>query len=168
MERTWTDSEIEGLRTVLVEFAGQRLGGADALLAEDLAHEVLVAVLEGGRLPRERHRRNAYLRQALSNRVVSHWKRVSCRREEPYGCEESGSKAQEPSLSIVDRKWLTEARSRLPFEEQAALFLRGQLGCGFETLGLVLGKRTEQAARRFHSRAVQRLVECVRRDLGIA
>jgi len=112
---------------------------------------------------------NAYLRQAILNRIREELRRKGRR---PDSTDLTGEEV-ETSLSPLEQAIGSEtveryerALSRLRAEEQDVIIGRVELGYTYEELAEALGKPTADAARKAAQRALVRLVEEMQRDVG--
>ncbi len=112
---------------------------------------------------------NAYLRQAILNRIREELRRKGRR---PESTDLTGEEV-ETSLSPLEQAIGSEtveryerALSRLRAEEQDVIIGRVELGYTYEELAEALGKPTADAARKAAQRALVRLVEEMQRDAG--
>ena len=108
----------------------------------------------------------AYLRQAIVNRVRDELRRKGRRPELPNfeGLERAGADAS-PYDEMIGRETLEQyeaALQRLRPEEREAIVSRVEMGYSYEELAQVLGKPTSDAARMAAQRALVRLAEEMR------
>ncbi|MET7668794.1 SigE family RNA polymerase sigma factor [Micromonospora luteifusca] len=119
--------------------------------AEDLLQEVLLQAYPRWRVVRERQP-EAYLRRAMTNRLISRWRSPWSRRR---AAELPDDLAQPDELGRVDdRELLLDALRQLPPRMRAVVVLRYWLGCTeAETaaeLGCSAGSVKSQASRGLH------------------
>ncbi len=112
---------------------------------------------------------NAYLRQAILNRIREELRRKGRR---PDSTDLTGEEV-ETSLSPLEQAIGSEtveryerALSRLRAEEQDVIIGRVELGYTYEELAEAVGRPTADAARKAAQRALVRLVEEMQRDAG--
>jgi RNA polymerase sigma-70 factor (ECF subfamily) len=130
---------------------------------QDLVQETLIRTLSriGGFKPRHEGALQAYLRQALMNRI-----RDELRRTKRQGGPSDGldSQAEDPAPSPLDQaigRQATEryeaALKRLKAGDQEAIIGRLELGLSYDELALALDKPSADAARKAAQRALVRL-----------
>jgi RNA polymerase sigma-70 factor (ECF subfamily) len=141
----------------------------DGIETQDLVQETLIQTLRtvGTFEPRREGAFQAYLRQALMNRIRDEVRRVR-RRHGPAGGLDSGLEDRAPSpleqaigRQAVDR--YEAALARLRPEEREAIIGRVELGYSYEELAESLNKPTADAARKAAQRALVRLVAEMKR-----
>ncbi len=134
----------------------------DLLATDDLVQETLLRTLKhiDGFEPRRPGALQAYLRQAIANRVRDEIRRVA-RIPGHDGNEETlVSSDPSPLEALIGAQALARYESalqRLGDEERAAVVARVELGCSYAEIGAELGQRTPDAARMMVSRALIRL-----------
>lgn len=104
----------------------------------------------------------AYLRQALMNRLRNELRRVS--RKPVPAVLESGvvDDAQSPLEAAINREQLEKysaALDQLSAEEREAIISRLEFGLSYTELAALLGKSTPDAARKMVARALVKLAE---------
>lgn len=104
----------------------------------------------------------AYLRQALMNRLRNELRRVS--RKPVPAVLESGvvDSAQSPLDAAINREQLDKysaALDQLPAEDREAIIGRVEFGLSYAELAELLGKSTPDAARKMVTRALVKLAE---------
>jgi RNA polymerase sigma-70 factor (ECF subfamily) len=144
-------------------------GARDLLDTGDLVQETLTRVV--GRLDAFEHRREgalqAYLRQALANRIRDEARRVA-RRPDAVQAEELEwpDLGPSPLEEVIGRDTLAlyeAALARLRPEDREAIVARVEFETPYEELAVVLEKPSADAARMAVSRALVRLAEEMRR-----
>jgi len=108
----------------------------------------------------------AYLRQAVLNRILNELRRKG--RQPPItdleGIEvESGDSPLEETIGREAVERYEGALQRLTAEEREAIIARVEMGCSYEELAEALGKPTPDAARKTAHRALVRLAEEMKR-----
>jgi RNA polymerase sigma factor (sigma-70 family) len=111
----------------------------------------------------------AYLRQAVLNRILNELRRKG--RQPPItgldGIEvESGASPLEQAIGREAVECYEGALQRLTAEEREAIIARVELGYSFQELAEALGKPTPDAARKTAHRALVRLAEEMKRAAG--
>lgn len=135
---------------------------------EDLVQETLLQTFKriGDFEPRRVGALQAYLRQAVLNRIREEFRRKGRRPDAtdlddiPVDSDQSPLE-QAIGREAVDRYEL--ALARLKAEEREAIIARVEMGCTYEELAEALGKPTPDAARKTAQRALVRLAEEMRR-----
>ena len=173
--RAGDDAALEMLiaryRSPLKRWASGRLPAwaRDGIETQDLVQETLVQTLRtiGTFEPRREGAFQAYLRQALMNRIRDEVRRVR-RRHGPADGLDSGFEDRAPSpleqaigRQAVDR--YEAALARLRPDEREAIIGRLELGYSYEELAQSLNKPTADAARKAAQRALVRLVAEMKR-----
>lgn len=109
----------------------------------------------------------AYLRQALMNRIRDELRRFS-RRGAPSALDsqapDMGPSPLEAAIGRQSAERYERALCRLRVEDREAIVARLELGCSYEELATALGKPSAEAARKAASRALVRLVAEMKRD----
>lgn len=144
-------------------------GARDLVDTEDLAQETLVRAVH--RFGSFEHRREgalqAYMRQALANRIRDEARRVGRRPAAVDAGElEWPDLGPSPLEETIGRETLVlyeAALARLRDEDREAIVARVELDGTYEELAEVLGKPSADAARMTVSRALVRLAEEMRR-----
>ena len=135
------------------------LADTDDLVQETLLHTFKrLEIFE----PRRVGALQAYLRQAILNRVRDELRRKTRRPEmaELEGVEDVGG--QSPLENAIGREAVAdyeEALGRLRPEEREAIIARVEIGYTYEELAEALGKPSADAARKVARRALLRLAE---------
>lgn len=109
----------------------------------------------------------AYLRQALMNRIRDELRRFSRRGATSALDSQAPDLAPSPLDAAIGRQSAERyerALSRLRVEDREAIVARLELGCSYEEMATALGKPSSEAARKAASRALVRLVEEMKRD----
>ena len=173
--RAGDDAALEMLiaryRGPLKRWASGRLPpwARDGIETQDLVQETLIQTLRtvGTFEPRREGAFQAYLRQALMNRIRDEVRRVRRRRGPAEGLD-SGIEDRAPSpleqaigQQAVDR--YEAALASLRPEEREAIIGRVELGYSYEELAESLNKPTADAARKAAQRALVRLVAEMKR-----
>jgi RNA polymerase sigma-70 factor (ECF subfamily) len=141
----------------------------DAVDTQDLVQDTLLRTFKKieSFQPQREGSLQAYLRQALLNRITDEIRRV---RRRPVAAElESGiiDDSPTPIEHAVGREAVERyerALSRLKPEEREAIIARVELGCGYDELAIALGKPTADAARKAAARALVRLAREMHSD----
>jgi RNA polymerase sigma-70 factor (ECF subfamily) len=135
---------------------------------DDLVQDSLLQTFKriGAFEPRRVGALQAYLRQAVLNRLRDELRRKGRRPDETDldGLEIQG--AQSPLEEAIGREAVDRyerALHRLRPEEQEAIIARVEMGYTYEELAEALGKPTADAARKAAQRAVMRLAEEMKR-----
>jgi len=116
--------------------------------------------------PRSDGALQAYLRQILANRIKEELRRVSRRPGKETLDESRPSEAESPLERAIGRQAMERydlALTRLKSHDREAIVARLELGCSFEEVAVALGKPTANAARSAVHRAMQQLIEEMRR-----
>ena len=139
--------------------------GADT---QDLVQETLIQTcrkLEAFE-PRREGALQAYLRQALMNRIRDELRRYS-RRGQPAAVDSQITDAAPSPLEQAIGRQATEryeaALARLRPEDREAIIARVEMGYSYEELAAALGKPTPEAARKAAQRALVRLAAEMKR-----
>jgi RNA polymerase sigma factor (sigma-70 family) len=141
----------------------------DLLDTDDLVQDTVFKTLQRIEAfePRREGAFQAYLRQALLNRIRDEVRRV--RRKPPSA--ESPEETASPDASPLEKAIGGEAFERyeaalrrLPDEDQAAIMARIEMGFSYAELAASLGKPTTDAARMAVSRALMRLAKEMSRE----
>lgn len=150
----------------LQRFARGRLPqwARDLADTDDLVQDTLLQTFKriDGFDPRGAGALNAYLRQAVMNRIRDELRRKGRRPERTDfdGIEEDG--AESPLEQAIGREMVERyegALARLKPEEREAIIARVELGFSYAELAQALGKPTPDAARKTAERALMRLAE---------
>ena len=157
----------------LQRWASGRLPGwaRDLADTDDLVQETLLKTFR--RIEEFEPRRvgalQAYLRQAVMNRIRDELRRKG-RRPESTGIEGlEADRAQSPLEEAIGQEVVERyerALQRLRPEEREAIILRVELGYDYEELAEALGKPTADAARKAAQRALVRLAEEMKGESG--
>jgi RNA polymerase sigma factor (sigma-70 family) len=111
----------------------------------------------------------AYLRQAVLNRIRNELRRVG---RQPHATDLDGievESVESPLEQAIGREAVEryeEALQRLKAEEREAIIARVEMGYSFEELAEALGKPTPEAARKTAHRALVRLAQEMNRAAG--
>jgi RNA polymerase sigma-70 factor (ECF subfamily) len=108
----------------------------------------------------------AYLRQAVLNRIREELRRIG-RQPEATGIDDlEVDSAESPLEQAIGREAVEsyeQALTRLTTDEREAVIARVELGCTYEELADALGKPTPDAARKATRRALVRLAREMKR-----
>ncbi|MCZ7650199.1 MAG: sigma-70 family RNA polymerase sigma factor [Thermoanaerobaculia bacterium] len=131
---------------------------------EDLVQDAAVNTLRrvSGIEPRRRHALQAYLREAVRNRIRDEVRRAG--RVEVALPADSGVAGAQPSpyarvAGLERQARYREALARLGEEEQALLVARLELGYSYEQVALATGRPTPDAARVAIRRTILKLAD---------
>ena len=136
-------------------------GAADT---SDLVQEAVVGTLSrlGDFDPRQRGALQAYLRQAVRNRINDEIRRLT-RRGAPVELDENDFESREsPLVDAIEeeeRARYLAALDRLPAPERELVVARVELGYSYEQVALMAGRHTPDAARVAVRRAILRLAQ---------
>jgi RNA polymerase sigma factor (sigma-70 family) len=134
---------------------------------DDLVQETLVQTFRRIESfePRRAGALQAYLRQALMNRIRDELRRVG--RRGPHTADADLRDANPSPLEQAIGKQATEryeaAMSRLRPEDREAIIARLEMGCSYEEMAEAMGKPSPDAARKAAQRAVFRLATEMKR-----
>jgi RNA polymerase sigma-70 factor, ECF subfamily len=165
-DRKALDQLFERLVGPLRRWARGRLPrwARDAADTGDLVQDALIHTL--GRLdefePRRKKALQAYLRQAVRNRIRDEIRRIG--RRPLAGAQEEREPADErsPLDAVMEKEDLARYRDslgRLPPEDAELIVARVELGYSYEQIALMSGRRTADAARMAIRRSLLRLAE---------
>jgi RNA polymerase sigma-70 factor, ECF subfamily len=154
----------------LQRFASGRLPkwARDVADTDDLVQDTLLQTFKriGAFDPRQPGALQAYLRQAVLNRIRDELRRKG-RRPDMTGLDDVElTTAQSPLEQAIGRESVERYESaldRLKPEEREAIIARLEMGYSYDELAEMLGKPTGDAARKFAQRALVRLAEEMRR-----
>lgn len=139
----------------------------DRFDTDDLVQESLLALVP--RLAEIEHRGagaiQAYLRQAFLNRLRNEIRRTGRRpdrAELPSGLEDDAGSPLDRLVDAESQDIYERCLARLKHQDQAAVFLRMELGLKYEEIAAELDKPTANAARMTVSRALVRLAEMMK------
>jgi RNA polymerase sigma-70 factor (ECF subfamily) len=134
----------------------------DAADTQDLVQETLLQTFKRIEAfePRREGALQAYLRQALMNRIRDELRRYQ--RRGPAGALDSqmpddGPSPLEHAIGQQATAEYEQALARLRPEDREAVIARVEMGCSYEDLAQALGKPTPDAARKTAQRALLRL-----------
>jgi len=134
----------------------------EGLDTQDLVQDTLLRAFKqvGTFTPDHEGALQAYLRQAVMNRIRDELRRVV--RRGPVGVLDSQApeRAPSPLEQLVGRQAVERyerALARLRAEDREAIIARVELGCSYAELATALGKPTPEAARKAARRALARL-----------
>lgn len=135
---------------------------------EDLVQETLLQTFKriGDFEPRRVGALQAYLRQALLNRIREELRRKGRRPSATDLDNIEADGAESPLEQAIGREAVEryeKALERLKAEEREAIIARVEMGYTYEELAEALGKATPDAARKAAQRALVRLAEELRR-----
>ena len=155
----------------LQRWASGRLprGARDLADTDDLVQDTLLRTLKSmdGFEPRRVGALQAYLRQAILNRVRDEF-RHKRRRPEQTGIDDlqigGGESPLEEAIGRQAVESYEQALARLRPEEREAIIGRVELGMSYADLADALGKPTTEAARKAAKRALMRLAEEMKVD----
>ena len=134
----------------------------DAADTQDLVQETLLQTFKRIEAfePQREGALQAYLRQALMNRIRDELRRYR-RRGAPEaidsGVPDVGPSPLEHAIGSEATEEYERALGRLRPEEREAIIARVEMGCSYEDLAKALGKPTPDAARKAAQRALVRL-----------
>jgi RNA polymerase sigma-70 factor (ECF subfamily) len=131
---------------------------------DDLVQETLLQTFKkiGGFEPRGVGALNAYLRQAVMNRIRDELRRKGRRPDVTDLDGVEGDRAESPLEQAIGREMVERyerALALLKPEEREAIIARVELGFTYAELAEALGKPTADAARKTAERALVRLAE---------
>ena len=135
---------------------------------DDLVQETLLRTFRRieGFEPRHVGALQAYLRQAILNRIREELRRIG-RQPEATGIDDlEVDSAESPLEQAIGREAVEsyeQALTRLTPDEREAVIARVELGCTYEELADALGKPTPDAARKATRRALVRLAQEMKR-----
>ena len=130
---------------------------------QDLVQETLLQTFKrmDGFEPRREGALQAYLRQAVMNRIRDELRRFD-RRGQPAALDsqepDGGPSPLEAAIGTEQSERYERALARLSDADREAVIGRVDLGCSYEELAVALGKPSAEAARKAAQRAVVRLV----------
>jgi RNA polymerase sigma-70 factor (ECF subfamily) len=135
---------------------------------EDLVQETLLQTFKriGDFEPRRVGALQAYLRQAVLNRIREEFRRKGRRPDATDLDDIPVDSDQSPLEQAIGREAVDryeEALARLKAEEREAIIARVEMGYSYEELAEALGKPTPDAARKAAQRALVRLAEEMKR-----
>lgn len=140
------------------------LWARSALDTDDLVQDTLLQTLR--RLEEFDHRREgalqAYLRQALHNRILEEIRRASRRPKASDTPADCVDQAPSPLEQVVGQEGLRRYESSLRHlkdHEREAIVLRVELGYSYQEIAAAMGKRSADAARMNVGRALVRLAK---------
>jgi len=143
-------------------------GARSAADTQDLVQETLLQTLK--RIeefePRHEGALQAYLRQALMNRIRDELRRAGRRGEHTAvdsQIADSGPSPVEQAIGSESVERYERALGRLRDEDREAIVARVELGCSYDELARMLGKPTPDAARMVARRALVRLAKEMKR-----
>jgi RNA polymerase sigma-70 factor (ECF subfamily) len=116
--------------------------------------------------PRRRGALQAYLREAVRNRIrdeLRRAQRLPRRAELDDTLPDEGPSPLEQAIGDEAALRYVEALRSLRHEDQQAIVARVELGYSYEQIALILNRRTSDAARMVMSRALVRLTEAMDR-----
>ena len=136
---------------------------------QDLVQEAMLQTFTkvGNFEPQHEGAFQAYLRQAVMNRIRDEIRRVGRRPGKADLKDEHldpGSSPLEKTIGLAAVERYEQALARLRPEEREAIIARVELGCSYEETAGILGKPTPDAARKAARRALVRLAEEMGRD----
>jgi RNA polymerase sigma factor (sigma-70 family) len=139
---------------------------------QDLVQETLFQTLRNieGFTPRHEGALQAYLRQAVRNRIVDEVRRAKRRGDqEPLDSqhEDGGPSPLDAAIGTDAAERYERALQRLRPEDRELIIARVELGCSYEEVAQALNKPTVSAARKAAQRALLRLTEEMRRDRAV-
>ena len=138
---------------------------------DDLVQDTLLQTFKriGGFEPRGAGALQAYLRQAVLNRIRDELRRKG---RQPHATDfdgidvESGESPLEAAIGREAVERYEAALARLTADEREAIIARVEMGYSYEELAEALGKPTPDAARKTARRALVRLAEEMKRAAG--
>ena len=136
----------------------------DIVDTDDLIQETLLGTIKhlGTFEPRHDGAFQAYLRQAVHNRIRNEIRRIQRRPREGEIHDREPALEQSPLEAAVGHEALERyeaALERLPEAEREAVVLKIEMGYSYERLAAALGKPTPDAARMAVGRALLRLAK---------
>lgn len=136
---------------------------------QDLVQETLLQTFKkmDGFEPRREGALQAYLRQALMNRIRDELRRFGRRGQNAAldsQAPDDGPSPLEAAIGTEQSERYERALARLRDTDREAIIGRVELGCSYEELAVALGKPSAEAARKAAQRAVVRLVEEMKRE----
>jgi RNA polymerase sigma-70 factor (ECF subfamily) len=134
----------------------------DAADTQDLVQDTLLRTFKKieSFQPQREGALQAYLRQALLNRITDEVRRVQRRPaggELDSGIVDGGPSPLEQAVGRETVERYERALSRLKPEEREAIIARVEMGCSYEELAIALDKPSADAARKTAARALVRL-----------
>lgn len=136
----------------------------DLMSTQDLVQETFVNTIK--KLEHFEHRREgalqAYLRQALRNRIQDEIRRIKRRPISEHEPEEEADRDCSPVEKAIGREATAryeEALAKLDAEDREILIARLEMGMSYEEVALAQDKPTANAARMAVSRALLRLAK---------
>jgi RNA polymerase sigma factor (sigma-70 family) len=138
---------------------------------DDLVQDTLLRTFKrmGELQPRRSGGLQAYLRQAVVNRIRDEFRRKGRHPESTDLDEVPLDAANSPLEEAIGREAVARyerALERLKPEEREAIIARIEMGYSYDELAQVLGKPTPDAARKTAQRSLVRLAEEMRRASG--
>lgn len=138
----------------------------DLLDTQDLVQEALLHTLKGLRTfePRHQGALQAYLRQAIANRIRDEIRKVHRRPAAVELDEECADAGPSPLQQAIGREGFEKyeaALERLRPADREAIIARLELQQSYEEIAIALGKPTPNAARVAVMRAIAHLVEAM-------
>jgi RNA polymerase sigma-70 factor (ECF subfamily) len=143
----------------------------DGVETADVVQQAAVKVL--GRIPyfepRHRHALRAYLRQAVRNEI-----RDQIRRVKAHGPAESLDELDLPRAAVQDESAIEAQQERmyvqglttLPRRDRELIVARLHLDYSYEQIAVMTGRPSKDSARMAVRRALLRLAETIRAELG--
>jgi RNA polymerase sigma-70 factor (ECF subfamily) len=140
----------------------------DAADTQDLVQETLLQTFKKIERfePQREGALQAYLRQALMNRIRDELRR---HRRRPAtaaidtAIADTSASALEEAIGIEALERYEAALARLRPEEREAIIARVEMGCDYDEMAVALGKPTPDAARKAAQRALVRLAQEMKR-----
>lgn len=141
----------------------------DVADTQDLVQETLLQTFKrmDGFEPRREGALQAYLRQALMNRIRDELRRFDRRGQNaPLDSQapDGSPSPLEAAIGTEQSERYERALARLSEMDREAIIGRVELGCSYEELAVALGKPSSEAARKAAQRAVVRLVAEMKRE----
>lgn len=155
----------------LIRWASGRLPRTARSLLEttDLVHETLLKAI--GALDRIEETRpggfQAYVRQAILNRITDEIRRSRRRPESTVALESLVHAGPSPLESVIETElWdrYERAREELSEEERLFVHLRIELDFGYDEIAAIMDRPNRDAARMAVRRSLRKLAEAMRRD----
>lgn len=143
----------------------------DLMSTQDLVQETFVNTIK--KLEHFEHRREgalqAYLRQALRNRIQDEIRRIKRRPPAEREAQDEADRDCSPVEKVIGREAMEHyevALAKLDPEDREVLIARIEMGMSYEELAQSQGKPTANAARMAVSRALLRLAKEMERARG--
>ena len=169
-DRSALDRLLARYRPRLQRWASGRLPryARDFADTDDLVQDALIGTLKNFKAFEHRGEwaLQAYLRQAVSNRIRDELRRVGTRPRREEMPEDLTAHEASPLEAAVGRQLFEQydaALASLPEQEREAVIARIELGCSYQEVAQVLEKPTADAARMIVARALAKLATLMTR-----